>query len=59
MLKPITLAVLAALSVPSAMAAGNTLFDDVAPLTGANTPIPVGSPLEATNPLLLPDGPTA
>lgn len=56
MLKPITLAVLAALSVPSAMAAGNTLFDDVAPLTGANTPIPVGSPLEATNPLLLPDG---
>lgn len=39
-----------------AFAAGNTDFDDFAPLTGANVPIPVGSPLEATNALLLPAG---
>lgn len=55
MLKPLSVAVLATLASP-AFALGNTLFDDVAPLTGANTPIPVGSPLEATNALLLPAG---
>jgi hypothetical protein len=40
-----------------ALAAGNTFFDDVDPLTGANTPIPVGAFQEATNALLLPSGP--
>jgi uncharacterized protein len=57
-LKPLAAALgLLAVAGPT-FAAGNTLFDDFAPLTGANVPIPVGSPLEATNALLLPSGMT-
>ena len=55
MIRRATLIALAASAGP-ALAAGNTLFDDVAPLTGTNTPLPVGSPLEATHALLLPGG---
>ncbi|MCP5145540.1 MAG: VPLPA-CTERM sorting domain-containing protein [Gammaproteobacteria bacterium] len=54
MYNKLALAISLALSGQAAFAAGNTLFDDVAPNTAANVPIPVGSPLEATNPLILP-----
>ena len=50
------LAAAVALAVLSqgSLAAGNTYFDDVGPNLQPNVPIPVGSPLESTNALVLP-----
>ncbi len=40
-----------------AHAAGNTLFDEVLPLTVPSVPVPVGSPLEKTHAFVLSGGP--
>jgi len=50
----LTAAIVFALCSQGAYAVGNTYFDDAGPNLAPNVPIPVGSPLESTNALVLP-----